>query len=127
MIARHLRMNLPARAVAIALLLTMLGCTSISHSDITNNPPANSNAANANESAMDNQQSAGGTLDPRLAAANVRFGFKLYGELVRQSAEHNIFVSPSSIALCLTMAYNGAAGDTRQAMAQALETQALSL
>ncbi|HJQ22518.1 MAG TPA: serpin family protein [Blastocatellia bacterium] len=127
MIARLLRMNLPVRAVAIALLFAMLGCAGVSHSDITNNPPANSNAANANESAMDNQQQTGGTLDPRLAAAGVRFGFKLYAELVRQSAEKNIFISPSSIALCLAMAYNGAAGETRQAMAQTLETQALSL
>ena len=128
MIARLLQMNLPARAVAIALLFAMLGCAGVSHSDITSNPPASGNTANTNEAAMDNQQPpSGGALDPRLAAANARFGFKLYSELARQSAEKNIFVSPSSLALCLAMAYNGAAGETRQAMARALETQNLSL
>ena len=125
--ARLSPMHRLLRAIIGGLLLVLLGCAGVSHSDITNKPPANGNTANANESAMDNQQSPGGNLDPRLAAANTRFGFKLYAVLTRQSAEKNIFVSPSSIALCLAMTYNGAAGETRQAMAQALETQALSL
>ena len=95
------------RAVAAGLLLALIGCTGISHSDVTNNSPANTDTASASEPAMDNsQQPAGGNLDPRLAAANLRFGFKLYAELTRQSAEKNIFISPSSIALCLTMTYN---------------------
>ncbi|HKQ07623.1 MAG TPA: serpin family protein [Blastocatellia bacterium] len=116
------------RAVTAGLLLALIGCAGVSHSDVTNDPPANSNTASASEPAMDNsQQPAGGNLDPRLAAANARFGFKLYAQLTRQSAEKNIFISPSSIALCLTMTYNGAAGETREAMARALETQALSL
>jgi serine protease inhibitor len=92
------------------------------------NQPGNSNAANTNESTMENNQpTASGALDTRLAAANTRFGFKLYAELVRQSAEKNIFVSPSSISLCLAMAYNGAEAETCQAMARALEMQAMSL
>jgi Serine protease inhibitor len=127
MIARLSPMNRFMRAVVVALLLVLLGCTDVSHSDAANNAPANSNTTNANESTMENQKPASGQLDPRLAAANTRFGFKLYSELTKQSAEKNIFVSPSSIALCLTMAYNGAEGETRQAMARALETQTLSL
>src|SRR3954468_12807277 len=128
MIARLSSKRRLLRAVTAGLLLALIGCTGISHSDVTHNPPANANTASASEPAMDNlQQPAGGNLDPRLAAANARFGFKLYTQLRRQSAEKNIFISPSSIALCLTMTYNGAAGETRQAMARALETQALSL
>jgi serine protease inhibitor len=126
MIARLLHANLPMRAAAVGLLFALLGCAGVSHSDVARNTPAS--AANANESTMENQPpQATGNLDPRLAAANVKFGFKLYSELTKQSAEKNIFVSPSSVALCLTMAYNGASGETRQAMGRALETQALSL
>lgn len=128
MIARLSPMNRFMRAVVVALLLVLLGCTDVSHSDAANNAPANSNAANTSQVTMENPKlPASIKLDPRLATANTKFGFKLYSELTKQSAEKNIFVSPSSIALCLTMAYNGAEGETRQAMARALETQTLSL
>jgi serpin B len=132
MIARLSSIKRMTGAVTLTLVIALLGCTSVIHSDGASNTsarPANVNAnANANESAMEDQQAqAGGPLDPRLAAANVKFGFKLYSELARASAEKNIFVSPSSIALCLTMAYNGAAGTTRQSMARALEAEGLSL
>jgi serpin B len=128
MIARLSQMTLLMRAVVVALLLALLGCTSVGHSDAANNTPANSNTADTSQITMENPKPpASGKLDPQLAAANAKFGFKLYAELTKQSAEKNIFVSPSSIALCLTMAYNGAEGETRQAMARALETQALGL
>ncbi len=127
MTARSSQISRLMRAVMAALLLALLGCTGVIHSD-ADNAPANTNTANTNETAMENQKpAAGGSLDPRLAAANAKFGFKLYSELTRQSAEKNVFISPSSISLCLAMAYNGAEAETRQAMARALETQALSL
>lgn len=128
MIAHLSQIDRLMRAVTITMLLALLGCTGVIHSDAANNNSAKPDAAKADEPAMENQQSTqGGTLDPRLAAADVKFGFKLYAELSRQTAEQNIFVSPASVALCLAMAYNGAEGETRQAMARALETQAMSL
>ncbi len=45
--------------------------------------------------------------------------FKLLVRLSRTGNE-NVFVSPTSIAMCLTMAYNGAAGTTLGAMIQTL-------
>jgi len=65
--------------------------------------------------------------DARLAAANTRFGFNLFAEIEKQGAGQNIFISPASVSLCLAMAYNGADGETKQAMARALEFQGLSL
>ncbi|NLY53672.1 MAG: serpin family protein [Firmicutes bacterium] len=47
-----------------------------------------------------------------------QFGFKLYQQLLKQN--ENILLSPVSVALALSMAYNGAAGDTQQAMAEVL-------
>jgi serine protease inhibitor len=128
MIARLSQMNLLVRSAVVLLLAALLGCTGISHSDATNSNPANDNAGSTSQVTMENPKPPpAGKLDPRLAAANTKFGFKLYAELIRQSAEKNTFVSPSSIALCLAMAYNGAEAETRQAMARALETQAMSL
>jgi serine protease inhibitor len=56
-----------------------------------------------------------------LFAANTRFAFKLFAELAQQSRGRNIFISPTSIALALSMTYNGARGETRRAISHALE------
>ena len=66
-------------------------------------------------------------LDPRLTAANQAFGFKLFSQLVGQDASRNLLISPTSISMALSMLYNGAAGNTQQAMTKTLELQGLSL
>ncbi len=66
-------------------------------------------------------------IDPRLTAANREFGFQLFGQLVAQDNARNLLVSPTSIAMALSMLYNGAAGSTQQAMAKTLALQDLSL
>src|SRR4030095_3689372 len=53
--------------------------------------------------------------------------FKLYNQVLKQGATKNVFVSPSSVILALAMTYNGAEGETRQAMARAPESEGLSL
>jgi serpin B len=63
----------------------------------------------------------------QLAAANTRFGIKLFNQIVQQDQSKNVFISPSSIAIALAMTYNGASGDTQKAMAQTLELNGLSL
>ncbi|MGH7600600.1 MAG: serpin family protein [bacterium] len=66
-------------------------------------------------------------VDSKLIAANTHFSFKLFAQLVKQDDGKNIFVSPSSVALALAMIYNGASGETQQAMAKALEVSGMSL
>lgn len=63
----------------------------------------------------------------KLVAANNQFGFKLFSQILEKEGEKNIFISPSSIAIALSMTYNGARGTTQQAMAQTLEFQDMSL
>ena len=63
-----------------------------------------------------------------LIEADNAFALKLFREIATQQApDSNIFVSPLSIGMALGMAYNGAAGETQQAMAQALEVQDMNL
>ena len=63
-----------------------------------------------------------------LIEANNAFAFKLFREIeAQEEAGSNIFVSPLSVSMALGMTYNGAAGETQQAMAQTLEFQGLSL
>jgi serine protease inhibitor len=62
-----------------------------------------------------------------LIAADTRFAFKLFAALARQEQGRNVFISPTSVALALLMAYNGARGETQRAMAAALELGGMSL
>lgn len=66
-------------------------------------------------------------VNAKLIAANTRLSFKLFSEILKQQPEQNIFISPASIAIALAMTYNGAQGQTQQAMAQTLELQGMSL
>lgn len=51
------------------------------------------------------------------------FGFNLYKNLALNN--ENIMISPVSVSLALEMAYNGAAGETREEMAKALNIQGI--
>jgi serine protease inhibitor len=61
----------------------------------------------------------------RLVAAQAKFGFSLFKKLVTREPRGNVFVSPMSIAMALTMTYNGATGETRKAMARSLELEGM--
>ena len=62
-----------------------------------------------------------------VASANTRFGFKLLQDLREREPGGNIFISPLSISIALTMTYNGAVGETERAMAEVLEIDGLDL
>ncbi len=72
-------------------------------------------------------QSPNALVDSKLVDANRRFSFKLFSEILKQDSKKNVFVSPTSVAIALSMTYNGANGETQQAMAKALELQRMSL
>jgi serine protease inhibitor len=59
------------------------------------------------------------------SSASTRFAFKLFQELATVEVP-NIFFSPSSVMLCLAMVQELASGETRQAMAKALEIEDLN-
>jgi len=60
-------------------------------------------------------------VNPRLVAANTKFGFNLFHTLSKQQPNQNIFISPTSVALALSMTYNGVSGETKQEMTKVLE------
>ena len=62
-----------------------------------------------------------------VALANTKFGFKLLQNLQERDSEGNIFISPLSVSIALTMTYNGAVGETARAMAEVLEIDELDL
>jgi serine protease inhibitor len=59
--------------------------------------------------------------------ANNDFGFRLFAALVPGPPDENVFISPASIATALAMTYNGAAGETKTAMAEALGVAGVDL
>jgi len=67
-------------------------------------------------------------VDRRIVEAHTRFSFDLFREAV--SAEDkgkNVFVSPFSAAIALSMTMNGAGGETLEAMRKALRLDSLSV
>jgi serpin B len=50
-----------------------------------------------------------------------RFAFKLFRQLVRANDTSNVFWSPFSVMSCLMMLWEGATGETHEAMAKVLE------
>ena len=63
----------------------------------------------------------------KLVSANNRFGFQLFSAIHKSQSNENIFILPSSIAIALSMTYNGADGKTQEAMAKTLNFQSMSL
>lgn len=61
-----------------------------------------------------------------LTASTTRFAFKLLRELAAATPRGSVFISPTSVAIALAMVWNGAHGETRRAMAKALELGGLS-
>ena len=62
-----------------------------------------------------------------VSLANDNFGINAFNYLVEQSPNSNIFISPASISMALSMVYNGAEGSTQTAMQTTLDYQGLSL
>jgi len=123
----RLRTKQHGRGLAALLLLALVGCSSVSHSNVANNnqPPNNNQQSNT---AMEDQKNkpTSDTVDTRLVSANTKFGLKLFAEVAKQGAGKNLFISPASVGLALAMTYIGAVGETKDAMARALETQGMS-
>jgi serpin B len=63
----------------------------------------------------------------KLVTANNDFGFRLFSELTKNKPLDNIFISPQSITFALTMTYNGAVGETKEAMAKTLGIKDVAL
>lgn len=59
--------------------------------------------------------------------ANTRFSFKLFNQIYQQQENQNIVISPASISAALSMTYNGAKGETQEAIANTLELSGISL
>lgn len=64
--------------------------------------------------------------EPGTVEASNSFGLRLLGQMAaREQSGKNIFMSPLSISYALGMTYNGAAGETREAMATTLGIEGL--
>ena len=111
---------------ASVILLGFGGCSKLDsiNSAVAQTPPLQQ------QSSPSYEQLATPVVNPKVTAANTRFSFKLFSEILKQNNSQdsqNIFISPTSVAIALAMTYNGAKGETQQAMAKTLELQGISL
>lgn len=63
----------------------------------------------------------------KLRAESGGFSFGLFGQVASEDYGQNVVLSPLSAKLALAMAYNGAAGETKEAMAEVLGLEGMSL
>lgn len=61
-----------------------------------------------------------GQKNSKLIDANKRFAWELFKTINEEDSDEEIFISPLSVSDMLMMAYNGAEGTTREAMAKAM-------
>ncbi|MBN1233861.1 MAG: serpin family protein [Candidatus Coatesbacteria bacterium] len=54
------------------------------------------------------------------------FGINLLKEIIKRDNGKNIFISPASISICMSMVYNGADGKTREEMGNAMQLGGLN-
>lgn len=117
-------MKLLLTRIGIAVLATIVTLSSISCSIASSsNLTSDSDSSDTKQVTPKTQPVA----NSKLVAANTRFGFKLFSNILKQNDKQNVFVSPASVSIALSMTYNGASGKTKQAMAKALELQDMSL
>ena len=62
-------------------------------------------------------------VDSSVPLANTEFGFNLFNAIWETEQNQNIFISPFSVSVALSMTLNGAAGETEQAMIDTLQLQ----
>jgi serpin B len=115
-------MKINKRAIlAASICLTVLSLAVIWYTK----QPASSAASDAQPSPS--PQASNQDVNAKLVAANTQLSFKLFSQILKQQPNENIFISPISVAIALEMVYNGANGQTQQAIAQALQLQGMSL
>lgn len=116
---------------ACALLILVGGCTTGRAGDAAAQPPGVKAPVSTDGGAAEPEGQTGtgepAPLSPEeLARIHNRFGLLLLAELLKgRGSGENIVLSPTSIALALSMAYNGATGATAEGMAEALQIAGL--
>jgi len=66
-------------------------------------------------------------VDSGLVTANTKFGLNLYSKILEQGKDKNIFISPLSVSIALSMTFNGSDGTTKDDMAKALQFSNMTL
>ncbi|HDL19099.1 MAG TPA: serpin family protein [Bacteroidetes bacterium] len=65
-------------------------------------------------------------LEKKLVTSDNAFGWELFKQIVAQSNNENVFISPLSVSMALGMTFNGAAGSTETAIKNVLQFTGLS-
>ena len=116
-----------AIAVAATVMGFALGGVFAPEQDPTIGPSEDAQIGSPDESEASNYDYESLIDDLSLRVGQTPFGFDLFAELTDKEPGENVFISPLSVAMALAMTYNGAAGETREAMALTLRLGELEL
>ena len=68
----------------------------------------------------DNEQISAKEVDKEVVEGNNKFAFNVFKEILKDESNKNVFISPLSISMALTMTYNGARENTKAEMNKVL-------
>jgi len=100
--------------LALIFLIGLIQCSKDSKGPIESNDPPNQSIRELTPA------------ENKLAQSANLFSYKLFQETISSKPDENLFISPLSVSLALGMAYNGAAGNTREAIKNTLELSGLT-
>ncbi|NLK68095.1 MAG: serpin family protein [Clostridiaceae bacterium] len=117
----------------LVLIVTLSGCASII-TDIPNfdnntepNTPAIEEPQNESENEFDKDDEVSGIKNLELIEANKQFSWEILKKINEDDSGQEVFISPLSISSMLMMAYNGAEGNTKSQMAEAMHYEGISV
>lgn len=74
---------------------------------------------------INSEQISAEKVDKELVESNNKFGFNVFKEISKDEKDKNVFISPLSISMALTMTYNGARDNTKAEMSKVLEYEGI--
>ncbi len=69
---------------------------------------------------INSEQISAEKVDKELVESNNKFGFNVFKEISKDEKDKNVFISPLSISMALTMTYNGARNNTKVEISKVL-------
>jgi serpin B len=134
------KQSIPPFAIFISILLFILlgGSAAYGLFWLQTNPPANRPTPSPTQDITPTQTgvpipsetlpaSPASQISSEVVSAHNGFGFDILKNLLKTEKDKNVVLSPTSIALALSMTYNGASESTKLAMAKTLKINAIDI
>lgn len=107
--------------ISTALIITLLSSCANSTGTNSNMVKPSASTVNTSQNKTLSTSDYKALSDTGVSDDSNKFGFNILNELIKQDKDKNVFISPASISIALTMTYNGADGETKSTMEKTMQ------